>query len=141
MTRVLETRRAILLVAGTTALFAASVSAELVLQRRDDSSPAERACAERLRRALEPGDPLRVFGRAFLGVAASRSSVGEIVRELWSADDRLHDEAATSTRLLTMLAELVEADFAAGRLANVSGWLLSRTEALLCALAVLVDPP
>jgi hypothetical protein len=140
MTRVLETRRAILLVACTTALFTASVSAELVLQRRDDSSPAERACAERLRRALEPGDPLRVFGRAFLGVTASKGSIGEIIRELSSADDRLLEDALTSTRVLTILAGLIEADFAAGRLANVSGWLLSRTEALLSALVVLVDP-
>jgi hypothetical protein len=139
MTRVLETRRALLLVAGTTALFTASVSAELMLQRRDDSSPAERAFADRLRRALEPGDPLRVFGRAFLGIAASKGSLGEVVRELWAADERLLDENATRARLLAVLGGLIEADFAAGRLANVSGWLLSRTEALLCALAVLAD--
>ena len=39
--------------------------------------------------------------------------------------------------LRAQVAELVRQDFAAGRMACVDGWMLSETEARLCALAAL----
>jgi hypothetical protein len=42
-----------------------------------------------------------------------------------------------SGRLRTEVAALIRADYAAGRIECLNGWLLSRTEARLCAIAAL----
>lgn len=140
MTRVLETRRAVVLVLGSAAAWAASVLAELLISpHADDTTPTERAFAAHLKRSLDPTGQLHVLGRTYLSSLPQRPTVGILVRELVSSDG-----AATllsEREIVDFLSRCVEDDFAAGRIIIVSGWLLSRTEAALCSLMLLLDAP
>jgi hypothetical protein len=83
-----------------------------------------------------------VVGRAYLERAPEEAEVQVLVDRI-ANDARAALRARASDRdgLLRALAERHAADFDAGRLVTVRGWLVSLTEARLCALAALAEPP
>jgi hypothetical protein len=69
-------------------------------------------------------DESRDLERTILGGGGSEASAGS---------------QAEVTSLKTMLRARIRGDFASGSTVWLHGWLLSRTEAALCSLAVLTD--
>jgi hypothetical protein len=91
------------------------------------------ALAERLAGCVREGGSARAIGRAYLAARAPRASVQEVAGRLWppGLDPRGTGQAG---ELRQALLERFRADFAAGRIVSVDGWVLSETEAQLCAL-------
>jgi hypothetical protein len=99
------------------------------------SAPA--AAAARLRRIVPDAASARTIARAWLG-----SDPGAADRAMLEA--RLLDALALDRGGLAALGEAalraraslrVRADFAAGRTVSLDGWILARTEVLLCTLS------
>ena len=78
------------------------------------------------------GRPARVqsLGRAYLASLKQPPSAAALAGAVWQELDGVGT-------LRAQVADLVRRDFAAGRIACANGWLLSHTEARLCALAAL----
>jgi hypothetical protein len=80
----------------------------------------------------------RVIGRTYLQRYPHEASVLELETRLaHSLNDRPIGHHAGRAALAGMLAETIRKDFAADRIVTLHGWVLSRTEARLCALAAL----
>jgi hypothetical protein len=78
----------------------------------------------------------RVIGRAYLRtLPAAERTAGHLVRAI-SADNTRGPRCPTSN-LPRLINDSVRHDFAAGAVVAVDGWVLSRTEARLYALAAL----
>jgi hypothetical protein len=71
------------------------------------------------------------IGQAYLQTYASEAD-GQLLTDLLVAQ-----LAAPAGDVLEQLAAAVRDDFCAGRVVEVEGWLLARTEARLCAVAYL----
>jgi len=69
-------------------------------------------------------------GRAYLRQRQDRPSARQVLEEL-------HLDAKSSGQCITPLRERLRADFESGRVVSIEGWVLSDTEAKLCALAAL----
>lgn len=85
---------------------------------------------------LSDGEAARAVGRAYLAEYPSegRQSILAGLQGLTT----MAGVARGATRRAVLLAELQRAgrrDFAAGNIVEVDGWILSRTEARICALA------
>ena len=93
----------------------------------------------RFARLLNDRDSARVIGRAYLHEYARGADgdvlLGQILRDMaggggriaWAGDEEL--KAAVEAR--------IRQDFADDRVVKLEGWILSRTEARLCALTTL----
>ena len=80
-------------------------------------------------RALPPGEQAALaVGRAYLQQRPEMNDAARL-RRLLPAEPPDHPER--------WLADRIREDFAEGRTEIVSGWQLSRTEAVICALQVL----
>jgi hypothetical protein len=84
------------------------------------------------------GDAVKAIGAAYLkqlGVEPTEEAI------LAAAADALELIARSSTQAiaLTALAQAVRRDFREQRSVQVEGWIISRTEAQLCALSLLPD--
>lgn len=91
----------------------------------------EPASAEaRLLGLLSEREPARRLGRAYLQSLDERPSAAALAGAIW----RGMPEGGS---LRAGIAALIRDDFAQRRTECVDGWLLSRTEARLCALAAL----
>lgn len=123
--------RRLLLLAGAVALGLRLPSGRL------RAAPATDAVA-RLKALAGPPRSARALGLAYLArcpeeanppllAALVLQSLGLTVADLAAVDDR---------RLRPLLAARIRDDFAAARTATAGGWILSRTEARLMALAV-----
>jgi hypothetical protein len=81
----------------------------------------------------------QAIGRAYLQshpqAADARTLESQIAQSL--ASDRKQLIAADSRSLSELLAERIRQDFEAEQIVKVQGWILSVTEARLCALTVL----
>jgi hypothetical protein len=83
-----------------------------------------------------------VVGREYLAAQREEADADTLVSRLvGSARARFEDAAGDPARLAALLRERHRADFEAGSVAVVRGWILSRTEARLCALAALGHAP
>lgn len=83
-------------------------------------------------------DAVRAIGAAYLGQrgsGADRASILGAAPGALEAIERSRDERGAVRRL----ARAVRDDFTRGRTVQLEGWILSRTEAELCALTLL-DP-
>jgi hypothetical protein len=89
--------------------------------------------ADRLVRLLPHRDSAILVGLAYLAEVPVQADRSALVRGILR-DDSIVDSDAT---LAANVSRQITADFAAGRLAIVDGWVLAETEARLCALAVL----
>ncbi|EWY39914.1 hypothetical protein N825_04850 [Skermanella stibiiresistens SB22] len=88
--------------------------------------------ADQLLGLLRSRAAARRIGRAYLETASHEADAAQLVSLILGDDavgvDRVGD-------LRHRVAELQRADFTAGRTVTLDGWVLSRTEARLCALA------
>jgi len=78
----------------------------------------------------------RAIGEAYLRQLdrdASRESILAVTRGTLNAIDRARDEA----NAIRALTRAVRRDFEQGRTIQLEGWILSRTEADICALTLL----
>lgn len=95
--------------------------------------------AGRLVETLRHRRSAATVGRAFLGQHPHEADARRLTTLL--SDDlrrrRCDPAGARRTRLRTAISDQVRDDFAAGRVVNVRGWVLSATEARLCGLAAL----
>lgn len=122
------TRRAFLGLCGAAAAgLAAAVGTRFL---SDDGS--RHALTERVGGTFS-GEALRDVGRAYRASAGGEDSEEELVRALQRRS--VWRRAATRAEVLASARRESQRDFAAGDLAAVDGWYLSRTEARLCALA------
>lgn len=91
--------------------------------------------ASRLMRLFRsPGSAARI-GHAYLRQAPREADERRLLALICPAGGRW--QTADTSRLRRMLARQQRDDFAQGRVVRVRGWLLSLTEARLCALAAL----
>ncbi|GJM44058.1 MAG: hypothetical protein DHS20C21_09000 [Gemmatimonadota bacterium] len=97
-----------------------------------DSGPLEL----HLRDFFADPESVRPLGRRVLSGARVRPSVQELVARVFRGD-----QWPTACRLgpRTVLQQQIRADFATGNVVTVDGWILSRTETDLCALAELAS--
>ena len=75
----------------------------------------------------------RVIGRDYLGAKPHEADAPALLRALFGTDI-----PSTTRELRSRLAAARDADFSAGRVLVVRGWLMAVTEARWCALAVFV---
>lgn len=84
-----------------------------------------------------------VVGQAYLEQAPEERDLNVLLDRIFEgATDRRSEFAAAGTgRRRAILLEQTRDDFARGRTAKIDGWILSVTEARLCALSVLPGIP
>jgi hypothetical protein len=76
-------------------------------------------------------------GREYLRLLPAREANAEQLLHLLHGADGAQFTATNSAELRVLVREAQRSDFAEGRTVMVDGWILSRTEARLCALAAL----
>ena len=85
-------------------------------------------------------DAVRAIGEAYLrqlGREPNRESIHAAARGTLRSIDRARDERSA----IRALVRTVREDFERGRAVQLEGWILSRTEAEICALTLLTDLP
>ena len=85
-------------------------------------------------------DAVRAIGEAYLrqlGREPNRESIHAAARGTLKSIDRARDERSA----IQALVRTVREDFERGRAVQLEGWILSRTEAEICALTLLTDLP
>jgi GAF domain-containing protein len=82
----------------------------------------------------------KVIGRAYLQRVPEESEVSRLVAGICSLQVEQHTECAKAApkRYRDLLLQQQQQDFEHGRVVSVAGWILSQTEARLCALATLL---
>jgi hypothetical protein len=95
--------------------------------------------AARLLGVLSRSDSAAVIGRAYLAGHPDEAEVDRLVAALDTALQHHHDSSGRveGMELKGALSRLIRDDFAERRVVHVEGWVLSRSEARLCALAAL----
>jgi hypothetical protein len=86
----------------------------------------------------DQGDAVRAIGEAYLrqiGRDPTREAALAAARGALEVIDRSRDQAGA----IRALVRAVRQDFERGRSLQVEGWILSKTEAELCALTLLAD--
>ena len=81
-------------------------------------------------------DAARTIGEAYvrhMGIGTSAESI----RKASQATLKIIDRASTQQNAIAALALAVRRDFQTGRSVQLEGWIVSRTEAELCALTLL----
>ena len=103
-----------------------------------DSAERSRPPAERLVGLLRHRSSARNVGEAYLESTPSEAAVDRLVEAILAG---LEDDAGalrrTRAELHDQIARRVEQDFAEEATVCLRGWILSRTEARMCALAAL----
>jgi hypothetical protein len=110
------------------------------VQLRPDTTYSPKRGAQVAARYFGVGDAeaLKAIGTAYLkqaGVEATEAAILETAAETLQVIARSATEAAA----LTALEQAVRRDFREQRSVQVEGWIISRTEAHLCALYLLPD--
>jgi hypothetical protein len=118
-------------------LLAAAGALSLSARPRPAAAAPAAATVRRLAAFMRPQPSAAAIGRAYLAHFPEEAEPSALTRRI--VGDVASSEAALmrldDRSLWNRLAARRRADFAEGRLATVDGWLLSRTEARLCALA------
>jgi hypothetical protein len=81
-------------------------------------------------------DAARTIGEAYVHQLGLDTSAGSIRKASMSALEII-ERASTSDDAIAALEVAVRRDFQAGRSVQLEGWIISRTEAELCALTLL----
>jgi len=100
------------------------------------SGPIDRAATMGSGYFGDQGDVVRAVGEAYLrqlGRDTTRESVVAAARGALEAIDRSRDQPGA----IRALVRAVRDDFERGRSVQLEGWILSRTEAEICALTLL----
>jgi hypothetical protein len=102
-----------------------------------DALPAPGMTASLLR-VFRSLDQPAVVGREYLALAPGEADARDLTALIAARLPGGHRALARDTgRLRATVDRCVRADFAAGRVVTVDGWILAATEARLCALAAL----
>lgn len=101
---------------------------------------ARRATAANLARMLKNRTSVIRVGAAYLGTAPEAADPSIVIERMRRHGDALVRALETSSprQVRRLVARDVREDFAQGRIVKVDGWLLSLTEARLCALALVL---
>jgi hypothetical protein len=81
---------------------------------------------------------VRAFGEAYLQMLGRDSGV-ESVRAASRGALELIDKSRDQAGAIRALVRAVQRDFEQGRVVQVEGWFLSKTEAELCTISLLTD--
>jgi hypothetical protein len=131
-------RRFLGLAAGAAALAAFPAAAEAAAASAAD----ELALARRLAGLFAAPESAAEVGRRYLRAVPQEASLRRLVAAIAEEPEgagRL--DALGPAALRSELAARIRADFAAGRLVRLDGWMLSATETRMMALAALVPGP
>jgi acyl CoA:acetate/3-ketoacid CoA transferase alpha subunit len=97
-----------------------------------------RPLASRLKRFFRSAQSAQIVGQRYLAVTAGEADAALLAARIAGTQQYyLRLVSADEPTLRALLAVQQQADFAEGRTVNIDGWILSRTEARLCALAAL----
>ena len=124
---------------ATTLAWAAMIALPLPTWFGMGRKGAPRNNAARLVRLSAGSASARALGKAYLANVTDEASVLGLVRSIESRIAPYAPVEPTDQELATAIARLRTADFEEGDVVTVDGWVLSRSEAQLCALATLVD--
>jgi hypothetical protein len=106
----------------------------------DDTTHEEHTLSERITSLLADWRKLKDLGEARLDQLRPRGTLGGLIRDLYPEPDEVHEALGRpNATLRAELSQRVAGDFRAGRVESVSGWLVSRTEASICAMSALLD--
>ena len=107
-------------------------------ERIDDDTATD---AGRLVRAFSSPESAAELGRAYLATASRERSPALLVDRIAASLPAGYKVLRTADdgQLKSLLARRLKEDFAAGNTVTVDGWVISRTEARLCALAALLS--
>ena len=104
------------------------------------ATPAARAARTSTSYFGDRTDAVRAIGEAYLrqlGREPNHESIVAAARGTLESIDRARDERSA----IRALVQAVREDFERGRAVQLEGWILSRTEAEICALTLLTDLP
>jgi hypothetical protein len=99
-------------------------------------SEAQSGLIERLVMLLRKPSSARELGRAYLWRRHPSPDRHELVDHILPLKSQRALMGAPRSQLRRVVRERIEADYARGRPTSVAGWMLSETEACLCALTV-----
>ncbi len=101
---------------------------------------ARRATAANLAQVLSNRISVIRVGAAYLGTAPEAADPSIVIGRMRRHGDALVRALETGSpgEVRRLVARDVREDFAQGRIVKVDGWLLSQTEARLCALALVL---
>ncbi|WP_428487582.1 hypothetical protein [Rhodopila sp.] len=115
------------------ALIGAAMGFVLNARRHGKVSPA--GGASYLRALLSDLEGCRRLGRQYLNIHPEEADIGLLAASLCAGADRCWPDGPAAVR--RNVAERRAADFTAGRITHLDGWLLAQTEARACALVAL----
>ncbi len=103
----------------------------------------ESPLAVRLPGLLEHRSSATAVGREYLRAVPAERGTGSLVTAIVSrlGEQRTGAQVASRAELQAMVADGVRNDFDAGLTLRLQGWIVSRTEARICALAALRERP
>lgn len=130
--RITSGRRWFLTAIGAAGTFLATDWRTCVRAAATDTAP------ERLIGLFEHRDSARAIGSVYLAAHPEEADVSRLLELINRADGGPpFAPLATDTARRAWIRERQTQDFAAGRIVNLDGWLLSATEVRICALAAL----
>lgn len=90
-----------------------------------------------VRRLFQDADSAKRLGRKYLQLADSYMSRQDLTKSIFQGrqydKEKLHDQ----DHARSVLTDLIRADFKSGDVVMIDGWVMSRTELSLCAIAYL----
>ena len=104
------------------------------------TSPGLDPLASKLNGFFHDKDSARVVGREYLRIVPAEADALKLAELICAGRPERYAELshASMVKVRRMLLHQQREDFDQGRIVNVKGWILSQTEARLCALATLV---
>jgi hypothetical protein len=104
------------------------------------TSHAEDWLSSKLANFFHNKESARAIGLAYLRTVPEEANARQLTHFICSSWEQRYDEMvhADAAKIKTILLRQQREDFEKGRIVDLQGWILSETEARLCALAALV---
>jgi hypothetical protein len=104
------------------------------------TSHAEDWLSSKLANFFHNKESARAIGLAYLRTVPEEANAQQLTQLICSSWEQRYDELvhANAAKIKTILLRQQRQDFEKGRIIELEGWILSETEARLCALAALV---
>jgi hypothetical protein len=105
-----------------------------------DISHAEDWVSSKLANFFHNKESARAIGLEYLRIVPAEANARQLTHLICSPWAQRYDETAhaDAAKIKTILLRQQREDFEMGRIVELQGWILSQTEARLCALAALV---
>lgn len=122
------------------ACIGAFVSFPVMASSRAVSGGSVDSLALRLHEVLKHSTSAKVLGQRYLELTPREADIKTLTVLIGRTPENTTQLLrAGRNQLRTLLAAQQRTDFGSGRTVSIDGWVLSETEARLCALAVLTD--